>query len=839
LGRQIVQLVKNELLFLDLRQLAFKPDKQGEIIQQISIKPTELSKKTLPKPMPKPKNEVLIGYQDAFEPTISGTLTDDSGEALIGASILIKGTNIGTITDIDGSYTLNVPNSNYTLVFSYTGYATQEVVLTPNSETVHAVLSEGLELLEVVVTGYGTRKREKVNEAPASISVLSGKIAGVQISESKKQKRLSLLNKNLPATNQLRTNFKDNAFWQPNLVTDRNGEAYFTTVFPDNLTQWQTFVIGMDKKQRAGISFASTNAFKPLIAQLAIPRFLIAADEANIIGKAINFTEDSLSVNTLFKVNGKLSKTNSATIADALIEKHQLIAATQKDSVTINYQLKNGLYGDGEQRQIPIFPKGILEHKGQFHLLETDTTLLLDFPDKNLPITVRIEGNLRNLLMENVDYLINYPHGCNEQTASKLQALLLAKKLKKLQGKPFLKEDYIQKGIQRLDKAQNEIGSWGWWTGDRQNIWMTVYVLKALHAAEKMGYPSKSLNNGLLFLTNNLVNFQERDLLNTLELFADIEQKGDFQPWVTKLDTSKNIKNLNEKLTLLKIKQAYDLPHTLDTLYKYQQQDVFGNSFWGNSAYHWYNTDIQNSLLAFEILKKAGKTKICQGITRYILRQRGQNGWLNTYRTAKTLAILLADDIATAKKPTANTLTITGAKKQMIDKFPFQQTFGNGQAIRLDKTGNAPLYVTAYQTFWNKNPQPKSDIFEVHSILKQAGQKVTNLTATVPATLEVQLEVKRKAAYVMIEIPIPAGCSYGTKTQPVSWYRNGGRYQKNQEVHREYFKEKVAIYCRELPQGKYTYTINLAPRFTGKYTLKRRFFSPKYNFPTSSYLSII
>jgi uncharacterized protein YfaS (alpha-2-macroglobulin family) len=61
----------------------------------------------------------------------------------------------------------------------------------------------------------------------------------------------------------------------------------------------------------------------------------------------------------------------------------------------------------------------------------------------------------------------------------------------------------------------------------------------------------------------------------------------------------------------------------------------------------------------------------------------------------------------------------------------------------------------------------------------------------------------------MIEIPIPAGCSYKSKEQ--QW--------DNNEVHREYFKEKVSIFCRSLKQGKYTFTVNLIPRYNGKYTL--------------------
>ena len=69
--------------------------------------------------------------------------------------------------------------------------------------------------------------------------------------------------------------------------------------------------------------------------------------------------------------------------------------------------------------------------------------------------------------------------------------------------------------------------------------------------------------------------------------------------------------------------------------------------------------------------------------------------------------------------------------------------------------------------------------------------------------------MKNSADYVMIEIPIPAGCSYREK--PNNYW--------NRESHREYFKNRVAIFCEDLPIGKYTFTIPLEPRFSGTYTL--------------------
>lgn len=89
--------------------------------------------------------------------TITGKVTDNKKEPLIGVSISEKGTTNGTITSLDGSFSLNVGTGS-TLVFSYIGYKTQEIV--PGGRTfIDVVLQEDAEQLEeVVVVGYGVQK---------------------------------------------------------------------------------------------------------------------------------------------------------------------------------------------------------------------------------------------------------------------------------------------------------------------------------------------------------------------------------------------------------------------------------------------------------------------------------------------------------------------------------------------------------------------------------------------------------------------------------------------------------------------------------------------------------
>ena len=92
--------------------------------------------------------------------TVVGSITDSDGEALIGASVLVKGTTKGTVTDLDGKYSVEVPEGANTLVISYTGYESQEVVLGA-SNVVNVTMAEGVTLETAVVTALGISRQEK------------------------------------------------------------------------------------------------------------------------------------------------------------------------------------------------------------------------------------------------------------------------------------------------------------------------------------------------------------------------------------------------------------------------------------------------------------------------------------------------------------------------------------------------------------------------------------------------------------------------------------------------------------------------------------------------------
>ncbi len=139
----------------------------------------------------------LTGFSQAL--TVTGTVTvEPDQEPVPGVNVLVKGTTQGTVTDIDGNYRISVPNENDTLVYTYVGYASQEVPVNGQS-TLNVTLSEDVEQLEeIVVVGYGTQqekdltssittvKSEEIVKTPTgqAMQALQGKVAGLQIVSS-------------------------------------------------------------------------------------------------------------------------------------------------------------------------------------------------------------------------------------------------------------------------------------------------------------------------------------------------------------------------------------------------------------------------------------------------------------------------------------------------------------------------------------------------------------------------------------------------------------------------------------------------------------------------------
>lgn len=136
----------------------------------------------------KEKNDLNAAVQSE----IHGVVTDSSMKPIGGVAVMIKGTKKGTVTNDLGSYSISADKGDV-LVFSFVGYKPQEITVGDNTE-VNVTLFSSSTLEEVVMIGYGARKKQEVTAAIATISskdmedahngstvssALAGKIPGV------------------------------------------------------------------------------------------------------------------------------------------------------------------------------------------------------------------------------------------------------------------------------------------------------------------------------------------------------------------------------------------------------------------------------------------------------------------------------------------------------------------------------------------------------------------------------------------------------------------------------------------------------------------------------------
>ncbi len=824
---------------------------------------------------------------------VEGTVTDDIGLPLPGVNIIVRGTTKGTQTDFDGNYSILI-NAGEILVFSYVGFATQEVV--PRTDLLNIEMGAAEQLSQVVVTGYsasremralshsvtsseiqqvlagvssgvqisGMEKSEthvtirgmnsvSVNSQPlyivngmiytgdatqlnndqiTSLTVLEGTAAvemygalgvnGVIVIELNDEELLSTLQlqdkgadfdetfyESALAAGSLRQNFSDDAFWQPKLKTDINGKASFEVTFPDDITNWETFYLAMNGNKQTGQTRKSIKSYKPLMAQLAIPRFLVENDTTYAIGKTLNYMASEQEVTITYEVNDVVQFSKTEQFKNAIID---TLLITARDSISVKYIIeKSDGYFDGELREIPVYPKGLFQTFGHFYVLENDKKVDLTFNPDYGTVNLYARADVLEVLDEEINHVIRYKYLCNEQIASKLKMLLMQKRLAQYKNVPFKNEKDIDKLISLLLKNQKRSGLWGWWRDSQNSYWISLQVLEALARAIDEGYPVvlniTETTREMIWRLETSSDFDEKyRILKALKL---LDAKIDYKYYIEKLERREEIK-FNERLMLTELQQVHGMNYQIDSIIKYKRTTLFGNVYFSDekSISSLLNNNIQNTLLAYKILKKdtLDHTSELSKMRNYFFERRSSGFWRNTFESAQIIETIIDDFIQVVTKPDTPKLFIEGDVSSVIEAFPFELIVDPNQKISVTMTGDFPVYFTSYQSFWESNPIKKSDEFEIHTQFGQANRTI--LKGGEEVSLLVKVKIEKDAEYVMINVPIPGGCSYAN---------NQSRHRF--ESHRENFKNETTIFCERLPIGEHTFEVKLVPRYSGSYTL--------------------
>ncbi len=612
--------------------------------------------------------------------------------------------------------------------------------------------------------------------------------------------------KNNTKSNRIRSKFRDYGFFIPNLITNRKGNAYFTVKFPDNQTMWKTYFPAVDYHKNTGLLEVDIQAYKPLSASIALPKFLIEGDICSVNGKISNYIGEAMELTPWYKIeadSNSLDKTSPKHFE--VFPKDISFDKLGNKELTFGFKTQDE-YLDAERRIIPVLVNGIEVSISKHYYAKNNFVVNYKADTNLISRTIFITNNQLDVLTEEINYLKNYNYGCNEQNASKIIALLSEKSIKTALDLPFEGKKTIKKLISKLEKNQNDDGSWGWWRkGNKPEVWMTIYITDVLNKATKSSFNSKSIFKALPYLESNLNSMNTSDRLYAIDILCNYYSPKKYKAHIDKIEKLKL--NYFDKFRLISIKQKMGRPYSIQEVVQSSNRDKYG-IYWGEKVMNFKVNIVQTSSLAYNILKKdKGNHKVILEETRnYFLTHLSKNR--NTIERAILLQDITDDIIAnnSIKKEIRSELKING--KLMPQVYPIHKTFKNTDNIYIEKTG-APLQISVYETSI-QNPEKKTDtLFAVSTEFRAKGDTISSVKLAEKFQHYGKFYIKKTAEFVMLEIPIPAGAVYSKKNIHYLPY----------EVNREYHDDKVVIFFRKIPSGSYYFNINLESRFAGKFNV--------------------
>lgn len=766
---------------------------------------------------------------------LHGSVMDDTNQPLPGATIVVKGTAIGTVTDIDGRFVLDIPADPSTIVVSFIGYIIKEFEVRSGSEVSIVMEPDIQQLQEIVVIGYGASRQSNLTSA---VSSLQGRVAGVTISRpdiisrepntgerSKEESDLAerQLYRDLLTIKNLRSNFSDVALWEPRLVSDRHGKCSFTVTFPDDLTRWDAVVYGMNRRLNTGTARKSIKSYKPLMAELDVPRFLVMGDSVNLTGKVLNYTAEK-TIEGKTRWSGVAVEENMITF-DSYHREVRPVIITATDTLSAGYSfIRNDGYLDGEERKIPIVEQGTLRANGTVSVLRNGDEVIVK-PEKDEVIKLEFLASPLDLYAGDARNLIHYKYDCNEQLASKLIGLLSYKLVMQYEGKPFEYDNHVKRIIHRLLKNQNSEFLWSWWdVSPNTSYWMSAHILRALKAAKDAGY---SVDLDIKNITRKAT--YKYDFAKDIAL-SDIEVLHALAMWNAQIDYERYAKTLesflvkydsaartdkrryrysllSEKFMLLEIRQLQRLSWVSDSLLRYKKENILNEAYFADDLRprYWYSGALSANLIAYRMaIRDSALRDLRFPMQRYFLSLRRKGNW-NTYESSNVLLSILPALLAEGSTKAAPALlSLSGKASATITTFPYKIEVDEGEELMIRKDAGEPVYYMQYTEEKVTTAKAGTDGFKIKtefssSVLKE-GEPVI-LKTTIDIVRNTDLE------HVMIEIPIPGGCSYADKRQ----------HSNNIETHREYFKDRTVVFCQKMTPGTYVFQVHLIPRFTGRF----------------------
>src|SRR5882672_5551784 len=302
----------------------------------------------------------------------------------------------------------------------------------------------------------------------------------------------------------IRKNFKDTAFWQPDVITGADGRATVKVELPDNLTTWRATARGVTVDTKVGATKYKVVARKDVIMRLETPRFVTQGDTVTLSGIVHNYLNADKSTQISLEVSGAQLQ-NSATKTVTISKQGEQridwqITAPNVGEIKLLAKALTDTESDAVELPLTVLPRGLHQVKNEsaaFADENAERTFSLNLPPnadaRARSLRIDVAPSVAGTLFGALDYLTAYPYGCTEQTMSSfLPNVIVSQALKDVKTASIKTSNdlpkKVQKGMDRLYAYQHNDGGWGWWKDDQSDPFMTAYVVSGLTLAKQNGY---------------------------------------------------------------------------------------------------------------------------------------------------------------------------------------------------------------------------------------------------------------------------------------------------------------------------------------------------------------
>lgn len=389
------------------------------------------------------------------------------------------------------------------------------------------------------VTTYGAAPEEGLRQLPSFVG-------------ANKEERTT-------AETALRSDFADTLLWAPSLRLGPDGTASADFRLPDSVTRWRFEAVALGPSSQVGEGRTTTATRKNILVRLQAPRFAIERDEVVLSTIVHNYLAQPQKVRVELRVpqlyleplDPALAAAAQRKVDDLVLSAEVTIPAggeqrldwpmrvRMEGRVDLVARALSEAESDAVRIVLPLHVHGAAQQvarSGGFGVGATGTrSLTFTLPAEIVPGRTRLDLTLApsvaQVMVDALPFLIEYPHGCVEQTISRFYPVVVAQGALRRAGVDLRAlaelakrdprrarqfgtegvfdeaqiEQLAQVGLRRLLDLR-QYGAWGWWSQDGPSLLQTAYVLQGLLAARAAGLqvPEEALGSALDYLAGQL-----------------------------------------------------------------------------------------------------------------------------------------------------------------------------------------------------------------------------------------------------------------------------------------------------------------------------------------------